>query len=195
MSTDSSQDLPSLLARSRGQLLALIRKTAGPPLLRFESIDDLVQEVHAAALRVSDRFEVRSEPQFFSWLKKVTENVLSDRRDHWFAIKRGAARIVRLSRAATTAGVPALLDVPDEKTGPATFAERRDQLVMITRAIDLLPTRDRDLIRWSSEEVSITEQAERLSISYDAAERARRRAFERLRKTVRLVGGDASTGG
>jgi DNA-directed RNA polymerase specialized sigma24 family protein len=74
-------------------------------------------------------------------------------------------------------------------TGPTTFASRREQLVLATKALDLLLPRDRDLVKWSGEGLSTEEQARRLDLSAEAAGRARRRALDRFRKAFRLVSG------
>ncbi len=56
-----------------------------------------------------------------------------------------------------------------------------------TRAIALLLPRDRDIVRWTTEGMTIEEQAARLGLSQEAATRAQSRALERLRKAYRLV--------
>jgi hypothetical protein len=74
-----------------------------------------------------------------------------------------------------------------EDTGPQTFADRREQLDVAVKALALLLPRDQNLVRWASEGVDIQEQASRLGLSYDAAERAGARACERFRKAFRLA--------
>jgi hypothetical protein len=69
------------------------------------------------------------------------------------------------------------------RTGPATFANRLEQLVIATRALALLMPRDRDIMNCSP----IEEQAARLGLSYDSAAKARLRALERFRKTFELM--------
>ena len=53
--------------------------------------------------------------------------------------------------------------------------------------MDSLLERDRQLIEWSSQGATIKEMAEPLEISHDACERAKLRAFERLRKAYHLM--------
>ena len=60
-------------------------------------------------------------------------------------------------------------------------------LELATRALSLLPERDRSLVRWASEGVDLTEQAERLGLGYAAVQRAAHRAVERLRGTLELA--------
>lgn len=172
-------DLASLLETHRPRLVAFFAQSAGPLLLRFESAEDLAQGTQAEAVRSEDGFEYRDEERFLGWLFTIARRHLHARRDHWFALKRNCADVLRLTRSGDVAGTA---------TGPGTFAERREQLVLITRAMDLLPERDRQLIRWTTDDVPLAEQAQRLDIGHDAAERARARALERLRKAFKVVG-------
>lgn len=72
-------------------------------------------------------------------------------------------------------------------TGSSTFAARREHLRLAVLALAALPPRDRDLVRRTSEDVPIEEQAKSLGLSYDAAKQARLRALERFRKAFDLA--------
>ena len=74
-------------------------------------------------------------------------------------------------------------------TGPSTFAMRREQLSLAVRVLEALLPRDRDLVRWSSEGVSLEEMARRLDIGYAAAQRAHLRALSRFRDAFALASG------
>jgi len=174
-------DLAYLLERHRPQLIAFIRAHAGAPLLRFEAVEDLAQGVHTEALRSAERLEWRDEGPFVGWLLTIARRHLGARRDHWFALKRGGANLVRLTASGQTPVGPRTA------TGPGTFAGRREALILVTQALELLPPRDRELVRWTADEVPLQEQAERLGIGYDAVERARARALDRLRKAYSIV--------
>ncbi|MCA9285884.1 MAG: sigma-70 family RNA polymerase sigma factor [Phycisphaerales bacterium] len=181
MNQESGIDLAHLLERHRSQLLAFIRAHAGAPLLRFEAVEDLAQGVHTEALRSVERLEWRDEGPFVGWLLTIARRHLGARRDHWFALKRGGANLVRLTASGQLPlGARAA-------TGPGTFAGRREALILVTQALELLPPRDRDLVRWTADDVPLQEQAERLGIGYDAVERARARALDRLRKAYSIV--------
>jgi DNA-directed RNA polymerase specialized sigma24 family protein len=73
------------------------------------------------------------------------------------------------------------------RTGPSTRAERRDLLVVATRALAALPERDAELVRHLMHGLPISETASRLSITPEAAQRARLRAVERLKKVFALA--------
>ena len=55
-------------------------------------------------------------------------------------------------------------------------------------ALDALPERDRALVRWSGAGVELAEQAERLGLSYAAAQRAAHRALARYRQALQVLG-------
>jgi DNA-directed RNA polymerase specialized sigma24 family protein len=175
------------LAAHHEALLAFMRRHARG-LLRFESAEDLVQGTHARALAEAERFEFRGDQELGAWLLTLARRHVADRHDHWSALKRGSGRVARLtwSGADSTAGGGAP-PVAAAGPGPSTFASRRELLVLAARALAVLLPRDRQLVQWASEDVPVAEQAERLGIGYDAAQRAGLRALERFRKAYRLV--------
>ncbi len=179
-------DLPGRLSAHAGQLLGFVRREAGAALLRFDAPEDLVQGVHQEALRAAAQFEWRGEEAFLGWLYQIARRHMSGRRDYWFALKRNCVGALRLTWTGSDGSVRQA-NLADTATGPATFAQRREQLVLMTRAIALLLPRDREIVRWTSDGVSLEDQALRLGVTADAAARARSRAIERLRKTFELV--------
>ena len=164
--------LADLLVEHRRDLLAFVQRQAGR-LLRFESADDLVQGIHLRALEHGATFRWRGREPFLAWLHTVARNHLADRHDYWSAMRRRPSRLVRLG---TASGTGAAADEPAAtSTGPSTSASRREQLEIALRALAVLLPRDRDLVRWACEDVPVETQAERLGITPDAADRARRR--------------------
>lgn len=162
-----------------------MRRDAGSLLLRFESADDLVQGIMASAVASGDELEWRGDAAFNGWIRTIAARHLSNRRDYWFAMKRNPGAVLRLTQGGSRGeGWPG---VADPSTGPRTFAQRREQLTLVTRAMALLLPRDREIIQWSGEGASVADIAQRLGISEDAAERARSRALDRLRKAFVLV--------
>jgi len=181
--------LPALLVRHRGALEKLVAKE-GQGLLRFESSDDLVQGACEHALRVESRFEYRGEAPFLAWLREVARQHLADRHRYWSTLKRGSARVLHLSWSGVRGTSGGKERHPSSTaTGPSTFAVRREQLDLAVRALALLSERDRQLVRWMSEDVAIEEQARRLELSEDSTRRAGTRALERFRKTCQVISG------
>jgi RNA polymerase sigma factor (sigma-70 family) len=175
--------LEALLDRNRSRLNAFVRSHAGA-LLGFEGVDDLRQGIEVRALEQRGRFEYRSDPEFVAWLFTLARAHLADRHDYWTSLKRRSGKVLRytVSQGRTGVRLPA-----STRTGPGTFAERRELLQLATRALASLPDRDRELVQMHSEQVPLDEQAERLCISYAAAQKASLRAQERLRKTFELL--------
>jgi len=178
--------LEELLPRHRDSLQAFLERHGGR-VLRFETAEDLVQAVHLRALEGAARFSFRGERAFLEWMYAVARSHLADRHAYWLALRRSPGALVRLTRGATTGGGAAAPEPPRDATGPATFAERRDELELAYAALAALLERDQRLVRWSCDGREIREIAKELGVSYDAAERARLRALERFRKAYRLA--------
>ena len=184
---DPAPALGELLERHRDALRRLVERR-GKGLLSFESPDDLVQGIHLRALEVADRFAYRGEREFLGWIARLARQHFADRHEYWSALKRNPRGLLRLSSLASTLGARPRPGAPPSPTpGPATLASRREEVDLALRAIGLLLPRDQMLVRWIGEDLPIAEVASRLGISPDAAERARRRAVERLRKAYSLV--------
>ncbi len=180
-------NLQSLLLDHRGQIEVIIRREAGIVLLRFEAVEDLAQGIVQEAMRSADSFRWNGQEAFLGWLALVARRFLSGRRDYWLAHKRHPGAILRLTLTGAGGQHVERRELADTATGPATFAFRREQLVLATRALAMLLPRDREIVTWLSEGVTSQEIADRLGVSRDAAEKARTRALERLRKTVALL--------
>lgn len=183
----SAPRLEQLLIDKRPALRALVAREAGG-LLRYDTPDDLVQAVHLHALEKRTQFEDRGDDAFIGWLFTLARRVLSDRRDHWSALKRQSGKLLRYTAGITNTGDPRAVALPEAAiSGPSTFAARREMMVLATRALDLLLPRDRDLMSWAAEGIDLREQAQRLDLSYAAVTQAKKRATERFRKAYELV--------
>jgi DNA-directed RNA polymerase specialized sigma24 family protein len=188
VSGGAAPDLGTLLERHRGRLAGIVRGEA-KGLLRYETEEDLVQGIVLRALERGGTFAWQGEPAFLGWLRRTGEAFLADRRSHWNALKRRSGKVLRFVADGETQEGSAVGEPAGDGTGPSTVAARRELIVLAARALDLLPPRDRDLVRWSSEGVPLEEQAARLGLAYEAAGKARQRAAERFRKTFALVSG------
>jgi DNA-directed RNA polymerase specialized sigma24 family protein len=188
VSDGAAPSLGDLLERHRGRILGLVRARARG-LLRFETEDDLVQGVVLRVLERGASFEWRGEPEFLAWLRRAGETFLADRRAHWGALKRRCGRVLRITGMGGTAGGSAVGEPSSGATGPSTFAARRELIALTARAMELLLPRDRDLVRWSAEDVPLEDQAARLGVAYEAVGKARQRALDRFKKTFALVSG------
>lgn len=192
-------ELPALLVVHAEWLRAFLKEHARG-LLSLETLDDLVQGTHARALAERERFAYRGEPEFRAWLATLARRHVADRADHYKAGKRCAARVLRLTLSdgdRSAAGATSARSPASSRPGPSTIAERKELVVLAIKAMAALPPRDRELVRWTADGVPLKEQAERLGIAHDAAQRAAHRAFDRLRQLFELArraaGGDSLT--
>jgi RNA polymerase sigma factor (sigma-70 family) len=172
------------------QLRRWLRAHAGE-LLRQDSEDDLVQDVLGKAVRAADSLREDHEGSLTAWLLAIAENHLRDRVDWWASLRRASDRVLRLSHSDSGAARDLGNSLPlADLTGPGTAAQREESVTLITRAMAALPERDRELVRWYSEGLTLDNQAQRLAISYDAAKKASARALGRLGKVFRLLQAD-----
>jgi RNA polymerase sigma factor (sigma-70 family) len=180
--------LADLLDRHRAALVLWIEGAAGG-LVKHESAEDLAQGVHLRALNAAGHFQYQGEAAFVRWLRSVARQHISDRHAYWSATKCDAAGMLRISTGGggSTASAKSGVDPRASATGPLTFAARREIVTVAMKAVDLLPERDRKIVRWVTEGKDIAEIAEALGVSYDAAERARLRAIERFRGAFRAL--------
>ncbi|MBL9149285.1 MAG: hypothetical protein JNM94_11380 [Phycisphaerae bacterium] len=178
--SDAPASARDLVVAASPYLASIARDEAGTALLRFESVEDLVLGMQQTALRMLDRFEWRGEEAFRAWMAQIARRHLHARRDHWFAIRRHGGAVLRLTRSGVF--TPLATEI-----GPRTFAQRREDLALVTKALDLLLPRDRDLVVWASQGVALAEQAERLGLTIDATRKAATRATERLRDVVEVI--------
>lgn len=187
--TEKPPSLSELLEAHRDTLLRWIKSHASG-LLEHESADDLVQGIHAQAIANEKLFAWRGEREFIGWLLKLAIQQVSKRHRYWTAQRRQGGLLLRLSADLSRSGAFGDGAAPAALTrGPATRAERREALSIAGRAVALLSEKDRDLVKWMSEDVALEEIARRLGVSYDAAERARLRAVERFRKAYAATQG------
>lgn len=174
-------DLAARIAEATPLLIEVARRDAGAALLRFESVEDLAAGMQQEALRSLPTLVWQGEEAFRGWLLQIARRHIHGRRDHWFALKRFGAPALRLTLQYGTGAPPA------EGMGPRTFAQRREELAAVTKAIALLPPRDRELITWTADGLSHQEIASRIGGTPEAARKATTRAIERLRTTYAIV--------
>ncbi len=178
--------LAQLLDQHEAELTRFVARHAGR-LTRYESVDDLKQGVHLRVIESEADYEHRGAEAFQKWMYTVARNFLASRYAYWSALRRKPAALLRLTAAGSGSDPGAVGEVSSPDTGPLTYAERRDLLLHAVRALEVMLPRDKNLVVWSSEDVSIQDMADRLEITYAAVEQARRRALDRFRKAFRLA--------
>lgn len=190
MSADADRvRVQAALVDHADDLRGFLTRRAGAALLRLEAPEDLYQGFASEVLSRANRFELRGRGSERAWLFSVAHNFLRDRQRHWAALKRGSGQLLRSGFGAPGSSRVGLRGdhLPSPRTGPLSLAARREELLLVAKALALLLPRDRDLVEWASQGLSNDEIGERLELTPQAAARARAKALERLRKTHELV--------
>jgi len=182
-----TSDLDELLAEAHPALVTWIERRMGR-LARFETAEDLAQGVALRAVDRGESFEWRGRREAYAWLLRVARGYLVDRHAYWLALRRNPGALLRITSGVETGASARAAEPPADATGPATFAERRERLDAAYAALAALLPRDQELVRLTIEGATIREMADALELSYDAVERARLRALDRLRKVHRIAG-------
>jgi RNA polymerase sigma factor (sigma-70 family) len=186
--------IDELLTRHAGLIGHIVTREAGVALLRFDQADDLVQGARQEVIRAAGSLEWRGEEAFKGWLATIVRRHLAARRDYWFACKRNPGALLRLTFSGDDGGRRERADLAASGVGPASFAQRREMLTLITKAVAMLLPRDRELVAMTAQGMSAAEVAGRVGLTVEAADRARQRALERLRKAFVLLSRGPSEG-
>ncbi|HKD99583.1 MAG TPA: sigma-70 family RNA polymerase sigma factor [Planctomycetota bacterium] len=182
-----SDDLAKRIEAQLPTLRAFVARHARG-LLRFETEEDVVQGVLVRALGEAASFEFRGDAELRAWLRTIARRHVASRHRYYLALRRDAGAMLRITAGDThtqrgTGGVrPAGKD-----PGPSTVASRHEQAALATRALEVLSSRDRQLVEWIVEDVPLDDVAKRLGVGYEAAKRARLRAMERFRAVVEAI--------
>lgn len=180
-------ELADLLTEHRAQLLQWLERNASG-LLRLETAEDLAQGVHLRALERAHHFHYQGSAEFLGWLLAVAKQHVADRHQHWQAAKRAAGALLRITSGGGTAtGAGRGVAPAAASRGPATRAEEGEELKRALAALELLPPRDRELVRGFSEGVDVDVQARSLGIGNEAAQKARARAVVRFQRAFALL--------
>ena len=158
----SDPSVTELLVAHREDLVRFVARHAGR-ILRFESVDDLVQGIHVRAVERAAEFRYRGREPFFAWIYTLARSHIADRHAYWAALRRRPARLVRLGTASGTGAGGSVGEPAATSTSPSAFASRREQLDIALRALALLMPRDRDLIRWTCEDATSSRASPRPS--------------------------------
>lgn len=181
----SDPTLQDLLVERPDQLEALVRRHAGA-LLRRESIDDLAQHIRVRLLEKCAAFEWRGDAAFRGWLETVARNELNGRRAYWNAARRSAGHVLRLTLGPQATGQVGVQPAAS-RTGPLSFAERRDQIDLALEAMTTLLPRDQRILELERAGASVAEIAVALDVTEVAATKARQRALDRFRRAFEVM--------
>ena len=171
--------LGAVCERLRSYLMLVADEGMGDDLRGKFGASDIVQQSMLEAAQDIDRFSGSTEKEFRIWIKKILHHNLID-----------VARSFR-----DTSG----RDISREETGsrnlheqlfanadtPSEFMQRAEADEELARAVQLLPTRKREIIEMRHRDgLSYKEIAEKLNVSEIAARKIWSRAIEDLRRAL-----------
>ncbi len=140
--------LGELLTTHTGRLLESIRAELGNRLRQRLESQDVMQQVYLDALKNIDQFVDQGRGSFFRWLRRIAVNRICDAdRKAFKAVKRrGELRAADVDKAGGC-GLDLLEHLPGSVTGPATKADRSDQLQILRGAFEQLSEDHREVLR------------------------------------------------
>jgi RNA polymerase sigma-70 factor (ECF subfamily) len=201
MGTIAGRERNQLLARARGgskealgtlledhapYLALLARVQIGRQLQGKADPQDLVQETFVAAQSSFSEFRGSTEAEFASWLRQILAAELANLVRRYIGTK---GRDVRLERELShdLDHSSQILDqgLVAAQTSPSQQASRREQAVVLARALSRLPEDYREvLILRHLEELPFAEVAQRMGRSVDSVEKLWLRALGRIRRSM-----------
>lgn len=181
------QAFNDLYARYWERLHTVVRFRLGPALRAKLESADIVQEALLVSLRGIERFEYRSDGDFLHWLCKLVENRIRDQVDYFHAEKRLIRRETPLqTQLPTRSTVWGPLNLAGISKTPSIDAVRHEELESLERAVDQLPTDQREaVILTRYEGLRFSEAGAMLDKSPDAIRMLVSRALVRLAKELR----------
>lgn len=155
-------------------------------LIRHEAREDLVQGIRVRVLERADAFSWQGEAAFGAWIKRVSSNYMDDRRAYWNAARRNAGHQLRI-QGPSTSTASAFAELQSERTGPATHADRREQLELAMQSLSMLLERDQVILAHDRAGASLGELATELGLGLEGATKARQRARSRFARAFELL--------
>ncbi len=172
--------LGRMLESLRDELILKASRGIGPGLATKLGPSDIVQETFLAAHRGIERFRGTTHAEWRAWLEAILVNQLANlRRAHLDTRKRRGEPVAN-------GGETALHDPPgDSRTAPSRQLQQRERDFALEAALDRLPERYREVIRWHHDD-GLTFEAigGRLAISGDAVRKLWARALVSLKREL-----------
>ena len=185
-----NEALGRLFNRYYERVRKIARLRLGEKLRGVLDSDDILQETFIGAIKTFDRFEMRDEASMINWLARIAERAIIAAANHFSAAKRAQEKQVRIDADDSQ---DRGLQVPDNRRGPGTSVEEKEQERIIEECISELPEDYRELIvlkdylDYGWEEVA----REHSRPSADAARMMHAKAWIELNKLVRKKSGQS----
>jgi RNA polymerase sigma-70 factor, ECF subfamily len=178
--------LGRLLERYHNYISVLIRIQVGRRLSRKVDAEDLFQEIGLEVHRKIAMFRGASEREFLTWVRRIIGSILANQVRHFLGTKCRDLRLERglveeLDRSSLV--LSANLVAPE--SSPSRQAVRREQAVILSDALQMLPEDYREVIILRHlEGLSFPDVARRMGRTEDSVKNVWVRALARLRRSL-----------
>ncbi len=161
-------------------------------------VSDVIQDVHAEAVRRLPKYLAKPDMPFFLWLRFLTSQRMALAcREHLGVQARDVRREVPLDRAGRPGVTSVVLaqQLAARVTAPSQAAMRKELRGRLNAALDTMDELDREIISLRHfEQLTNAEIATELGIGVSAASKRYIRAFRRLRELMSTVPGWTNEG-
>jgi RNA polymerase sigma-70 factor (ECF subfamily) len=164
----------------RPRLLAMLRRRIDPALARRIDPEDVLGKAFLVAIRRWPVFAAQAEANAYPWLYGLTVDCLIE---EWRIHTRGPRDLRNELPWPDRSSLQIGFGLVQSGTSPSDALARDEMRVSMKRVLELLPQKDRELLRMRHEdELSHAEVGQVLGMSPAAAAQAYIRALARLRK-------------
>jgi RNA polymerase sigma-70 factor (ECF subfamily) len=175
----SPEALGQALEVYRNYLLLVAERELDSVLQAKAGASDLVQETFFEAQRDFGQFHGSSEEELRAWLRRLLLNNVANFTRHYHAGKRQVGRELPLEPSSWSGTLGGGL--PAETPSPSGQAVEHEQAEAVRRALERLPERYAQVLRWRYEEQRSFEEIGRLlQCTPKAAQKLWARALRRL---------------
>jgi RNA polymerase sigma-70 factor (ECF subfamily) len=178
--------LGELFESYRSYLVLLTRLRIDPILKGKLDPADVVQEVFLEAHRDFAAFRGTTESELIAWLRSILASTLSNQMRWYLGTKSRDVRLERkLAGAMDRSSMALERFLAASQSSPSQAAMRREQGVLLARALEELPTDYREVIILRHlEGLSFPEVAVRMGKTQDSVKNLWARALARLRRSL-----------
>ncbi len=173
----------------RDRLHRMVRFRMDQRLAARVSTSDVIQDVYIAAAKRLKHFDCERGGSFLAWLRKITEQTLTDlHRRHIMSQKRNARRETALPTTLASPNTSGCLinQIAGTVSSPSHQISRTETAELVEQAINRMDPIDREVLALRHfEELSNSDVAEVLGLSASAATNRYMRALVRLGAIMR----------
>ena len=171
----------------RPYLRLLAQVSVGRRLQSKLDESDIVQEASLMAARDLPGFRGETEAELTAWLRRVLANVIANTYRHYGRDRR-SVHYERELQAELDQSSAGFAELSGTESTPSHQAMRREQAVILARALEKLPSHYRQVLVWRElEGLSLAEIAGKLGKSRNSVQKLWARAIQDMRRILKEV--------